>query len=136
MKRTIAIGWSYSHRTLHPTHSNRRLLFLQIVIIRVPRSHPRILVYIMYRNPPSISPSPHLTPMCDYTDKVYRCGHYHRTCSPCKDAMKAKSTCEQPKKGKTKGRSSNTSYTTGTFCGHESCDGKSKNKREGPGICD
>ena len=73
--------------------------------------------------------------MCYYTDKVYRCGHYQRSCDPCHDAKQKQSLCEPPKKGKKGGGANgNMSYPTGTWCDKEDCDGKAKNKREGLGT--
>src|SRR5947207_7748087 len=52
--------------------------------------------------------------MCNYTDKVHKCGHYSRSCDPCDKAKKAKSLCDPPvleKKKRGSAGSKNTSYT-------------------------
>src|SRR5436190_15700762 len=73
--------------------------------------------------------------MCRYSDRVYNCGHYDRSCEACKSAKKSKSLCDCPdSKQKKKGApSSNYQVTTGTWCNKEDCDSKAHNKREGPG---
>ncbi|KAL2048965.1 hypothetical protein ABVK25_010818 [Lepraria finkii] len=66
--------------------------------------------------------------MCNFHERVHRCGHYHKTLSwACSPAKARKTVCKTDTK--------TTATATGVAgCGLTNCNKKASPKREGPGA--
>ena len=64
--------------------------------------------------------------MCDFTIRVFTCGHWKKSLkSPCNDAKEKKEVCEDGNED---------AKTTGMFCYESGCDEQPEGRRDGPGT--